>query len=147
MIDVNRYIADGKVLRSKIARDIKYGVITKAELDALISDKLISSSFRGNEYNSKKPRSEWNKEYLEELSYAAIAESFNADYLNYLFEVATYVNNSKKPKTIKPVLWIALGILIVIAIIIIILTHNNSVVNNQESIESALVTIHAISQS
>lgn len=148
MIDVNRYINDGKVMRSKITRDIKYGAITKNELDALISDKLICCSFRGSEYKNKKPKSEWNKEYLEELSYAAIAESFNADYLHYLFDVATYVNSNRNQKKRKPLLWIALLILAIILVItVIILTQNNSGVNNKESVDSAFVIIHAFSQS
>lgn len=143
MIDVNRYIEDGKVMRSKIARDIKYGILTKPEIDDLVSNKSISASFRGEKYEGKKPKTEWNKQYLEKLSYVAIAECFNADYLYYLYDVAAYVSNNKKSK--KTIVWaVAIIFVLIIIAIVIVVNQNNSNVEIKETTENVAQFVGAV---
>lgn len=95
MVNINDYICNGRVEREKIAIDIKYRDLSKSDIDILVSNKKICDAFLGKSFSEKKPKSEWNKEYLDELTCAAIAECFNADYLYYLDEVADYVVPNK----------------------------------------------------
>ena len=91
----DNYIDNEGVKREKIALDIKYAPFSKQELEDLISDERIQSAYIGTNYNCKKPKSEWTEDYLNLLSYAAVAESFNDDYIRYLNEVSSYVNEKK----------------------------------------------------
>lgn len=100
MLDMKKYIKEGRVEREQIAMDIKYRTITKDDLDTLVSNKEIRGAFIGKSFSNKKPKSEWNREYLDELSYAVVAEGFNAEYLYYLNEVAEYVSSKKNNKKI-----------------------------------------------
>lgn len=92
MIDKKKYIDGDRVARSKIAMDIKRCKIRKSDLDILIADYDIQKAFFGHGFSDRKKESEWNKEYLDTLSYAVVAEAFNPEYLYYLCEVAEYVN-------------------------------------------------------
>ena len=123
MIDINCYLDGEKVKRSQIALDIKRGVLSKEDVNALISDNRINSAFRGSENKEKKPEEEWNQQYLEELSYAVIAESFNADFLLYLCDVANYVNNGKASIKKKVAIWILLAVVTLIIVIVLIVTN------------------------
>lgn len=98
MIYEKEYIVDGVVEREKIALDIKYGKIKKSDLDVLISNNDIKEAFFGDGFHDKKPKNQWNKEYLNILSYVCIGEAFNAEYLYYLSEVAEYVNHMENEK-------------------------------------------------
>ena len=92
------YIVNGEVARNRIALDIKYRKLNRMTIEQLISDPKIASAFIGSSFNKKRPKRDWNKTYLDELSYAAVAESFNSDYLLYLDEVANYVVNARFKK-------------------------------------------------
>ena len=92
MFDKNRYMIDGKIERGKIAMAIKRGKIQKNDIDILISDNDVQKEFFGRGFSNKKPKTEWNKKYLNILSYDVVAEAFNPEYLYYLNEVAEYVN-------------------------------------------------------
>ena len=90
----NNYIVNGEVARDKIAMDIKYRKLDKSSIEQLCRDPKITSAFRGSGYADKRPKREWNKDYLDRLSYAVVGESFNRDYLLYLDEVADFVSNA-----------------------------------------------------
>lgn len=98
MFDKNRYMIDGKIERGKIAMDIKYGKIQRNDIDILISDNDVQDEFFGRGFSDKKPQTEWNREYLNILSYAVVAEAFNPEYLYYLSDVAEYVNKMEDDK-------------------------------------------------
>ncbi len=110
---LNKYLINEKVDRAKIVMDIRYRVLKRDEIEMLVKDSKIKESFIGTSYNDKKPQSEWSKDYLNILSYAAVAESFNRDYLLYLDSVADYVIKVKHKKMI-----IAGGIFILIVVVI-----------------------------
>ncbi|MEH7009216.1 hypothetical protein V7087_00095 [Neobacillus niacini] len=93
---LNEYIINGEVARDKIAMDIKYRKLQNSDIKQLVKDSNIKAAFIGTNYNEKKPKHEWNKEYLDMLSYAVVAESFNPDYLLYLDEVANHVEKRIK---------------------------------------------------
>ena len=110
---VNEYIVNGDVQRDKIAMDIKYRKLKRHDIERLCRDTRISASFIGSGYNNKKPKRAWDKSYLDLLSYAVVAESFNRDYLLYLDEVADFVTS--KPKIGKPVIAIFFVFLVLVA--------------------------------
>ena len=107
----NEYVVNGNVQRDKIAMDIKYRKLKGAEIKIICNDPKISGSFIGNVYKEKKPKQYWNKEYLDVLSCAVVAESFNRDYLLHLDEVADFVSKA----TFKKI--IIAGVIIVLVII------------------------------
>lgn len=92
---VEDYLDNGRVKRSSIALHIKLNKISHSELETLINDPRINRGFIGDKFQNKKLQEEWNQEYLDSLVYEAVAGTFNADYLRYLFEVA----QSVKPQT------------------------------------------------
>lgn len=108
---VDEYIVNGEVARDKIAMDIKYRKINRDTIEKLCADQRIKSAFIGSSFPNKRPKQEWNKEYLGQLSYAVVGESFNLDYLLYLNEVADFVSKA----TFKKV--IIAGVIIVLVII------------------------------
>lgn len=87
----NKYIVNGEVARDKIAMDIKYRKLDRFGIEELCKDPIVKNAFRGSAYTDKRPKREWNKEYLGRLSYAVVGEGFNRDYLLYLDEVADFV--------------------------------------------------------
>lgn len=101
MVDINKYIEGGKVSKVKIAMDIKYRTLTSHDIDELVSDPRIRESFFGNGYTEKKPKSEWTKDYLEQLSYAVVSEAFNEEYLRYLDKVADTVAGHKQNSSVS----------------------------------------------
>ena len=78
--------------------DIKYGKIQRNDIDILISDNDVQDEFFGRGFSDKKPQTEWNREYLNILSHAVVAEAFNPEYLYYLSDVAEYVNKMEDDK-------------------------------------------------
>lgn len=108
---IDDYIVNGKVARNRIAIDIKRRIISRSDIEKLVSDKRIRSAFLNETYNKKVPKKEWTKLYLNELTNVAIAECFNRDYLLYLDEVADFVTKAKFKK-------IVLGTVIVVLVII-----------------------------
>lgn len=107
----DKYIVDGRVARDKIVMDIKYCRISRQEILNLCEDKDVQAVYIGRDYPDKKPKREWNKDYLGLLSYASVAESFNKDYLLYLNEVAQYVAKAKYKKIVVA------GIIIILVIV------------------------------
>lgn len=95
MLDIKNYIVDGKVDRGKIAMDVKYRKLKRKDLNAIVNDPKIKSAFIGDKFSGKVDKKDWTKDYLEQISYAVVGESFNADYLFYLYEVAEYVEKRK----------------------------------------------------
>ena len=108
------YIVNGKVVCNRIARDISRRKLDRQAIERLISDPVIASAFRGDSFDEKRPKKEWNGSYLEELSCAAIAESFNRDYLLYLDEVANFVTNANTNAKFRKI--IIAGIIIALVI-------------------------------
>ena len=96
----NDYIVNGDVQRDKIAMDVKYRRLKGSDIIVVCNDPRISDSFIGSVYKDKKPKQYWNKAYLDLLSYAVVAESFNKDYLLYLDEVADFVSKAKFKKVV-----------------------------------------------
>ncbi|MCM1097246.1 MAG: hypothetical protein NC427_04185 [Ruminococcus flavefaciens] len=89
---IDDYLEDGRIKRSSISLHIKSRKISRSELEALINNPRIKKGFVGDKFCNKKPQTEWNEEYLDSLVCEAVAGSFNADYLWYLFEVTEYVS-------------------------------------------------------
>ena len=120
-MEISNYIKDGKIKRSSIARSIADGKLSSYDLEVLINDPRISAGFIGNVFDDKKPRSEWNKDYLENLVYTAFAGPFNADYLLHLYEVSQFVRNGKNgnAEIRKIVIGATIIILVIIAGIIV----------------------------
>lgn len=98
MFDIQRYIEDGTVQRTKIAIGIKYRDIGTEELRALVNDPVVKASFFEEGYDKKIPKKQWTERYLDELPFAAVADCFNEEYLYYLNDVAEYVQGKKRRK-------------------------------------------------
>lgn len=94
----NDYIVDGEVAREKISMDIKRRKLDRAGIERLCLDPDIQAAFFGAGYNDRRPQGEWNKDYLDRLSYAVVGECFNREYLLYLAEVAEYVSKTTSQK-------------------------------------------------
>lgn len=88
---VEAYIHEGQIARNRIALDVRRRKLTGDRLEAVLCDSRIMAAFIGTSFEKKRPQEEWDESYLEQLSYMVIAESFNAEYLRYLDEVAAYV--------------------------------------------------------
>jgi len=126
MIDINRYIVDGSVKRDRIVSDVKRGRISKNEIIELDQNKEIKAAYFGNTNLEKVNRNLWNESYLDELSLAAVSETFCREYLLYLNEVAQYVMAKDKEKEcdnkiLKEVLVGALIVLLIILVSIVLL--------------------------
>ena len=117
-MNVEKYVVNGKVRRSVIATDVKNGHLSKEEVVYLCSLPEVQASFIETGFGPKKSEKEWNANYLEELSCAAIAEVFNQDYLLHVKEVSDLLN--KKQQRLKIVMGICIGFsLLCLAIAII----------------------------
>lgn len=117
MYNIKNYIVDGRVRREKIAMDIKYRSLKKEDILALIENPVIKEAFIGKRYDKKKPQNDWNKDYLDTLSYAVISESFNRDYLLYLNDVAEYVN--RKEKNSKMIIAFVVLLVAIVALVVV----------------------------
>ncbi len=124
-MEIDRYIENGKIRRSRIATDISRGKLEYDDIKRLIAIPQISSAFIGTKYENKKPKEEWNKGYLELVSYAASSESFNEDYLFYLWEVSKYVNDREIVKKRRIRIAVGVGVFVVIVIVIILIIHGS----------------------
>lgn len=97
MVDVQKYIVNGKIARQRIAMDIKYRNISRADIEMLAKDPAVKKEFFGEEKDiGKCPKDQWDKDYLDMLSYAAVSEVFNKEYMLYLNEVAEVVSEKEK---------------------------------------------------
>ena len=118
----DEYILNGEVARNKIALDVKYRKLIRADIERLVANPKIAAAFIGSAYTAKKAKKYWNESYLDELSYASIAASFNRDYLLYLDEVAEFVTNSRAAR--KKI--IVAGAVVVIAVIAGIIVYRST---------------------
>ena len=107
----NEYIVNGDVQRDKIAMDIKYRRLKGTDIESICNDQKINGSFIGSVFKDKKPKQYWNKAYLDLITCAVVAESFNRDYLLHLDEVADFVSKA----TFKKV--VIAGVIIILVII------------------------------
>lgn len=118
MAKISDYIVDGVAQRSKIAMDVANGSISGAEIKGICSNKIVKDAFIGSKYANKVNSDEWDREYLDEVICAAVAENFNEDYLMYLSEVGYFVRNKKSSSiTTKTII----GIVAVVAIVAVII--------------------------
>ena len=116
MLDLKKYIKNGVVDRVKIALDVKRLILNKSDIFELVKEPKVRADFIDNCYREKTSKETWDESYLDKLSYAVVAESFNEDYLLYLNEVAEYIFNEKNKKNSK--IKIALGLFCIISIIL-----------------------------
>ena len=117
MSDIEKYISDGEVQRSKIALDVADGSISPSEIREICLDPRIKSAFIGTSYNKKKSKELWDTAFLDQVVCAAAAESFNQDYLLYLSEIGEYIRRKKLSKNMKMIV----GAVVVAAIIAVII--------------------------
>ena len=108
---VEKYMRNGSIDRASIAKDVKMRKLSEAEIRTLCENKQVQDEFIGSSYTNKQPKQKWNKDYLERLYYAVVAESFNQDYLLYLCEVADFVAKARIKKVVIA------GVIIVLVII------------------------------
>lgn len=119
-----RYIVDGNVKQSTIATDIIYRQLTGLDVEHIASDPIVKQAFFGKLEPLKRPKSEWNRDYLNYLHCAVAAECFNREYLLYLDEVAEYVSKAKFRKVV--IAGIVIVLVIIAGIIVYIFMQNSS---------------------
>lgn len=126
MATIEKYITSSGIERSRLAVAVAQGDFSTEEIIEMCKDKRLKDAFWGEEYKSKRPKDKWNNDYVDELTCAAVAESFNQDYLLYLDEVSKYVREKEKKGRI---IWWQVGIGVAVAAIVIgaiVLTVYNS---------------------
>lgn len=123
MNNMGKYIKNNRILREKIVSDIVNQKLNKTELDELLKNTDIKNSFFGKDYERKISQNQWNREYLEKISYASIAEYFNEDYLIYLYKVTQFVNQKEKEQ--KKFKIIMIGIILLIIVLVLFMKLKN----------------------
>ncbi len=116
-MNIQRYIDGENVRRDRISKDIKNGVIDEEELRGLIKDERITKSFFENVPLKKIPANEWDKSYLEELSYKVIGEVFTEKFLLYLLEVSKKVNKDAKRNKVFKLITLGITVLLFFALV------------------------------
>lgn len=96
MYSLKDYFDNGHISRIKVASDIISCKLTREDLDELVKNEDVKSVFIGRNFKCESDPKKWTKEYLEKLSYMAIGESFNEEYLFHLCDVAEHVNQPKE---------------------------------------------------
>ena len=129
MYNIDRYINNGRVIRNRIAEDVKTQKLSHSDLIDLMNNPDIKESLSGERFTDKVSKSAWNKEYLDKLALVAISETFNEDYLLYLDEVAQYVLANGKSSKARNDLLIILAAFAAIIVIILLLNNGNSAPN------------------
>lgn len=118
---MKNYIRNGTVSRSEIVNDIKNGILEKKDIEELVNRATVTEAFIGLSYPNKVGKDQWTEKYLEKLVLTAVAESFNEDYLYYLYEVAKFVrDNAKKKKAYLSAVALASGLVVVVVIALIV---------------------------
>lgn len=110
MFDMQDYINDGKVVREKIALDVRFRRLTGKKLKEVLDHPLVQNSFEGSDYYEKVSKKCWSSQYLDELSYTSMADNFNEDYLLYLDEVAGFVAGKESVKKFSAIFLVLAGI-------------------------------------
>lgn len=108
----DKYLDNEKVARTDIAVDIKNRKITRSEVERLCRDPRIKAEFFGERDTGMKDKREWNQDYLDRLSLAAVAERFNREYLLHLCDVAEFVAKKKNRKDWRMIAGIILAVAI-----------------------------------
>lgn len=117
------YLRNGTVSRSEIVDDIKRGNLRKEEIAELVKRTNVIDSFIGSDYPNKVGKDQWTEKYLEKLVLSSVAESFNEDYLYYLYDVAKYVrDNARKRKGYLSIAAIVAGIVVLVVVIVLVAT-------------------------
>ena len=96
MISISAYIENGRVNRTVIVDDIVSHKISEQDLSELLSYDSVRAAFFSNSKLEKKDKSEWTSDYLERITYMAISEVFDEEYLRYLFTISQYLLEKKK---------------------------------------------------
>lgn len=110
MVNMNEYINEGKVVREKIALDVRFRRLTGKKLKEVLDHPLVQNSFEGSDYYEKVSKRCWCSQYLDELSYTSMADNFNEDYLLYLDEVAGFVSGKESVKKFSGIFLVLAGI-------------------------------------
>jgi hypothetical protein len=118
MVDLNKYIVDGKVKRGKITLDVKRGRLSQKDILELDNYEAIRNSYFGQNYQYQRDKKEWSEKYLDELSLYSVCEVFNKEYLLYLHEVACYIAKKSNHNIVKKFMG---GIIIILLIATIII--------------------------
>ena len=121
MVNIEKYINDGEVQRTKIALDVADGSISASDIREICSDQRIKNAFIGTSYSKKRSRDSWDDSYLDQVVCAAAAENFNQDYLLYLAEVGEHVRNKKTTSNVKLIVGMVAAVAIVAIIIGIVI--------------------------
>jgi len=95
MSAASKYIEDGRVQRESIAMDIKNGKLSQSELDEILADGTIQAAYIGSDFTDETPQTQWDRAYLDQLTFAVVSEAFNHSYLSYLFKVSSYVHEKE----------------------------------------------------
>lgn len=129
---MKNYMHDGKVDKVAIAEDICDGTLTKADVRELVKTQDIKDAFIGSSYTKKVSKDKWTSHYLDRLPNAAVAESFNEDYLNYMADVSEYVRTKKSKGTTAGkknnwwIILVAVAVVVAIAAIVIVAAGTNN---------------------
>ena len=123
----NRYIAGKKPaeITHNVVTDIRRGRISGANLKSLISE-LENKGILDDTVIKTSPKSEWNDEYLELLSYETVGGTFSKQYLLHLAEVADHVqanstaSKHKKSRISKVILGSVVSGMVILGIILVI---------------------------
>ena len=98
MKNLDEYIKEGRVVRSKVAMAVVKGDLTRHDIIELCKDSRMKAVFIGSSYSPKCSNDHWTRDYIDELVCASVAESFNQDYLLYLEKVVSYMKEKEKNK-------------------------------------------------
>lgn len=102
MSAASKYIEDGRVQRESIAMDIKNGKLSQSELDEILADGTIQAAYIGSDFTDETPQTQWDRAYLDQLTFAVVSEAFNRAYLSYLFQVSSYVHEKENTEQRTP---------------------------------------------
>lgn len=122
MKSLEEFLKDGEVKRARVAMAVASGELTGDAIRALCQEPEMKAAFIGTSYSGKCSEDRWDQGYLDELVCAAVAASFNEDYLLYLNEVAEAVRNKKRPSSMwfGIVIGVAAAAAVIVAIMIIL---------------------------
>ena len=102
MSELYNHYVDGKKpadITHGVVTDIRRGRIGGADLSLLIAE-LDNNGILDNSTIKISPKTEWNDDYLDLLSYEVVGGTFSKQYLFHLAEVTEYVRaNSKSHST------------------------------------------------
>lgn len=98
MLQIDKYIENGVVMTGMIANDVRYGRLSRQDIEDVLNDARVRSAFIGTQLDDKRNRSEWNEQYLDELFGMSSMTCFNEDYLLFLKDVSECLRKRRKNK-------------------------------------------------